>query len=148
MVIFHNKVCPSDLTPALTRTYPKGLSVSMQSSLHWSEKSTSFSRLFIMEFTSWSLCGARKKSKELSLTSENEASPQRTVTANQTGRGSKYAQMTEWALAAVSLALLSLVEILAYPMINMSTLPSETFGPNREVMSSGGTADPTFHVTM
>lgn len=56
--------------------------------------------------------------------------------------------MTEWALAAVSLALLSLVEILAYPMINMSTLPSETFGPNREVMSSGGTADPTFHVTM
>lgn len=70
------------------------------------------------------------------------------MTANQTGRGSKYAQMTEWALAAVSLALLSLVEILAYPMINMSTLPSETFGPNREVMSSGGTADPTFHVTM
>lgn len=37
---------------------------------------------------------------------------------------------------------------LAYPMINMSTLPSETFGPNREVMSSGGTAEPTFHVTM
>ncbi len=39
-------------------------------------------------------------------------------------------------------------KILAYPMINMSTLPSETFGPNREVMSSGGTADPTFQVTM
>lgn len=37
---------------------------------------------------------------------------------------------------------------LAYPMTNMSTLPSETFGPNREVMSSGGTAEPTFHVTM
>lgn len=56
--------------------------------------------------------------------------------------------MTEWALTAVSLALLSLEEILAYPMINMSMLPSETFGPNREVISSGGTADPTFHVTM
>lgn len=56
--------------------------------------------------------------------------------------------MTEWALTAVFLALLSLVERLAYPIINMSTLPSETFGPNREVMSSGGTADPTFHVTM
>jgi len=56
--------------------------------------------------------------------------------------------MTEWALAAVSLAQLSRVERLAYPMMNMSTLPSETFGPNREVMSSGGTADPTFHVTM
>lgn len=56
--------------------------------------------------------------------------------------------MTEWALTAVSLAPLSVVEILAYPMINMSTLPSETFGLNREVMSSGGTADPTFHVTM
>lgn len=39
-------------------------------------------------------------------------------------------------------------EILAYPMTNMSALPSETFGPNREVMSSGATADPTFHVTM
>ncbi len=64
------------------------------------------------------------------------------------GDGSKRTQMTEWALTAVSLALLSLAEILAYPMINMSTLPSETFGPNREVMSSGGTADPTFHVTM
>lgn len=64
------------------------------------------------------------------------------------GDGSKRTQMTEWALAAVSLALLSLGEILAYPMINMSTVPSETFGPNREVMSSGGTADPTFHVTM
>lgn len=68
-----------------------------------------------------------------------------TVTAN---RRSERTQMTEWALAAVSLALLSLEEILAYPMINMSTVPSETFGPNREVMSSGGTADPTFHVTM
>ena len=53
--------------------------------------------------------------------------------------------MTEWALASVSLAP---AEILAYPMINMSMFPSETFGPNREVMSSGGTADPTFHVTM
>lgn len=69
----------------------------------------------------------------------------KTVTAN---RRNKRTQMTEWALAAVSLALLSLEEILAYPMINMSTVPSETFGPNREVMSSGGTADPTFHVTM
>lgn len=69
----------------------------------------------------------------------------KTVTAN---RRNKQTQMTEWALAAVSLALLSLVEIVAYPMINMSTVPSETFGPNREVMSSGGTADPTFHVTM
>lgn len=39
----------------LTRTYPDGLSVSMQSSLHWSEKRTSFSRLFIMELTSWNL---------------------------------------------------------------------------------------------
>lgn len=56
--------------------------------------------------------------------------------------------MTEWALTAVALALPSLLGILAYPMINMSMLPSETFGPNREVMSSGGTADPTFHVTM
>ena len=55
--------------------------------------------------------------------------------------------MTEWA-QAVSLAALSLSDKLAYPMINMSTLPSETFGPNRDVMSSGGTADPTFHVTM
>lgn len=69
----------------------------------------------------------------------------KTVTAN---RRNKRTQMTEWARAAVSLALLSLDEILAYPMINMSTVPSETFGPNREVMSSGGTADPTFHVTM
>lgn len=57
-------------------------------------------------------------------------------------------QMIEWALTDVSLALLSLVEILAYPTMNMSTVPSETFGPNREVMSSGGTAEPTFHVTM
>lgn len=56
--------------------------------------------------------------------------------------------MTEWAPAAVSLALRSAVQILAYPMTNMSMLPSETFGPNRDVMSSGGTADPTFHVTM
>lgn len=30
----------------------------------------------------------------------------------------------------------------------MSTLPSETSGPNREATSSGGTAEPTFHVTM
>lgn len=36
----------------------------MQSSLHWSEKRTSFSRLFIMELTSWSLCS------EATLTSE------------------------------------------------------------------------------
>lgn len=43
------------LLSILTRTYPDGLSVSMQSSLHWSEKRTSFSRLFIMELTSWSL---------------------------------------------------------------------------------------------
>lgn len=56
--------------------------------------------------------------------------------------------MTEWALASVSLALPSWEEIVAYPMTNMSTVPSETFGPNREAMSSGGTADPTFHVTM
>lgn len=49
--------------------------------------------------------------------------------------------MTEWAPAAVSLALRSAVQILAYPMTNMSMLPSETFGPNRDVMSSGGTAD-------
>lgn len=56
--------------------------------------------------------------------------------------------MTEWACPAVSLALLRRAEILAYPMTNMSTLPSETFGPNRGVMSSGGTADPTFHVTI
>lgn len=47
----------------LTKTYPNGLSVSMQSSLHWSEKRTSFSRLFIMELTSWSLCGAREEEK-------------------------------------------------------------------------------------
>lgn len=56
--------------------------------------------------------------------------------------------MTEWASTAVALALLSRPQKLAYPMINMSMLPSETFGPNRDVMSSGGTADPTFHVTM
>lgn len=62
--------------------------------------------------------------------------------------GSARTQMTEWALAAVSLAMLSPEEIVAYPMINMSTVPSETFGPKREVMSSGGTAEPTFHVTM
>lgn len=47
----------------LTKTYPNGLSVSMQSSLHWSEKRTSFSRLLIMELTSWSLCGAREVQK-------------------------------------------------------------------------------------
>lgn len=52
--------------------------------------------------------------------------------------------MTEWALAGTA----EHRKILAYPMINMPTVPSETFGPNREVMSSGGTADPTFHVTM
>lgn len=56
--------------------------------------------------------------------------------------------MTEWAFTAVSLAPLSGAELLAYPMINMSMFPSETFGPKREVMSSGGTADPTFHVMM
>lgn len=33
-------------------------------------------------------------------------------------------------------------------MTNMSTLPSDTSGPNKEATSSGGTAEPTFHVTM
>lgn len=33
-------------------------------------------------------------------------------------------------------------------MTNMSAVASETFGPNREAMSSGGTAEATFHVTM
>lgn len=36
----------------------------------------------------------------------------------------------------------------AHPMINMSVLPSPACGPNRDVTSSGGTAEPTFHVTM
>lgn len=36
----------------------------------------------------------------------------------------------------------------AYPMTNTSASPSGTFGPNREAMSSGGTAEPTFQVTM
>lgn len=49
----------------LTKTYPDGLSVSMQSSLHWSEKRASFSRLFIMELTSWNL------HTEAALTTEN-----------------------------------------------------------------------------
>lgn len=62
--------------------------------------------------------------------------------------GPQQTQMTEWALASVALALLSWEEIVAYPMTNMSTVPSETFGPNREAMSSGGTAEPTFHVTI
>lgn len=52
----------------------------------------------------------------------------------------KQTQTTEGALASE--------EIVAYPMTNMSTVPSETFSPNREAMSSGGTAEPTFHVTM
>lgn len=62
----------------LTKTYPKGLSVSMQSSLHWSEKRASFSRLFIMELTSWSLCGEES--------SENEALMKRTVTGDRRRR--------------------------------------------------------------
>lgn len=57
-------------------------------------------------------------------------------------------QTTEGALASASPELLSWEEIVAYPMTNMSTVPSETFSPNREAMSSGGTAEPTFHVTM
>lgn len=55
---------------APTKTYPKGLSVSMQSSLHWSEKRTSFSLLFIIELTSWSLDGDR--SKKMFKTTKNQ----------------------------------------------------------------------------
>lgn len=36
----------------------------------------------------------------------------------------------------------------SYPMIYMSVFPSPTFSPNKEVMSSGGMAEPTFHVIM
>lgn len=35
-----------------------------------------------------------------------------------------------------------------HPTINMSVLPSLTPGLNNPLMSSGGIAEPTFHVTM
>jgi len=114
----------------------------MQSSLHWSEKRTSFSLLFIMEFTSWNLDSDKMRKDVTNKWKQNFNKK------DSDGGGVEGSQMTEWALMAVSLALLSRAEILAYPMMNMSMFPSETFGPNRNVMSSGGTADPTFHVTM
>lgn len=36
----------------------------------------------------------------------------------------------------------------SYPMIYMSVFPSPTFNPSRAVMSSGGSAEPTFQVMM
>lgn len=55
------KIYSSRFNSSLTNTYPKGLSVSMHRSLQWSEKRTSFSLLFIMELTSWSLDDASKQ---------------------------------------------------------------------------------------
>lgn len=61
-----------------------------------------------------------------------------------------WTQTTEWACSVCPAGRLAETrrKIVAYPMTNMSTLPSETSGPNREATSSGGTAEPTFHVTM
>lgn len=36
----------------------------------------------------------------------------------------------------------------SYPTTTMSVLPFSTPGPNKEVMSSGGIPEPTFHVTI
>jgi len=36
----------------------------------------------------------------------------------------------------------------SHPTTNMSVLPFSTPGPNRDVMSSGGILEPTFHVTI
>lgn len=59
-IISQTLTCIKKLNSWLTSTYPKGLSVSMQSSLHWSVNRASFSSLLIMQLTSCKLEGARK----------------------------------------------------------------------------------------
>lgn len=107
----------------------------MKSSLHWSVKSASLSRLLIMEFTSCNLGGgggAPSSPSQFGLGGALETPPTGKGLGGPRGSGG------------------SLLALPPHPMAIMSALSlSSLVLPRwrRDVTSSGGMAVPTFHVT-